>query len=132
MPTSMKYGSSRVKFTLESNAAVNLITAYGGGEIVLRERTVRGSAIITPDRIIEWAPRAIEEVDLAALEIALVLAPDIVVLGTGERLYFPAAGLRARVQARGIGIEVMDTNAACRTYNVLVLEGRNVAAALLL
>ena len=73
----------------------------------------------------------IEDVDLARLEVALALAPDVIVLGTGERLRFPAPGLRGKIQARGVGLEIMDTAAACRTYNVLALEGRNVLAALL-
>jgi uncharacterized protein len=61
----------------------------------------------------------------------LVLAPDLVVLGTGERLRFPPHGVRAQVTALGVGFEIMDTAAACRTYNVLVLEGRKVVAALI-
>ena len=121
-----------MKFTLESNAAVNLITAYGNGEICLRERTLRGSVIVTPTDVIEnWRVSAIEELDMSALEPVLALAPDLIVLGTGARLRFPPHGLRSQVTARGVGLEVMDTPAACRTYNVLVLEGRKVVAALL-
>ena len=121
-----------MKFTLESNAAVNLITAYGGGEIVLRERTLRGSVIVTPTEVIEnWGVSSIAELDVSALEPVLALAPDLIVLGTGERLRFPPSGLRTQVTVRGVGLEVMDTAAACRTYNVLVLEGRKVVAALI-
>ena len=121
-----------MKFTLESNAAVNLITAYGNGEICLRERTLRGSVIVTPTDVIEnWRVSSIEELDLNALEPVLALAPDLIVLGTGARLRFPVPGLRSQVTARGVGLEIMDTGAACRTYNVLVLEGRKVVAALL-
>jgi uncharacterized protein len=121
-----------VKFTLESNATVNLITAYGNGEICLRERTLRGSVIVTPSDVIEsWGVSSIDELDMSALEAVFALAPDLIVLGTGTRLRFPAHGLRSQVTARGVGLEVMDTAAACRTYNVLVLEGRKVAAALI-
>ena len=121
-----------MKFTLESNAAVNLITAYGNGEICLRERTLRGSVIVTPTDVIEnWGVPSIEALDENALQPVLALAPDLIVLGTGERLRFPPHGLRSQVTARGVGLEVMDTAAACRTYNVLVLEGRKVAAALI-
>jgi uncharacterized protein len=121
-----------VKFTLESNAAVNLITAYGNGEICLRERTLRGNVILTPDQIVEdWAVGSIDALDIPALEPVLALAPDLIVLGTGQQLRFPPRGLRAQVHARGVGFEVMDTPAACRTYNVLVLEGRKVVAAFL-
>ena len=121
-----------MKFTLESNAAVNLITAYGNGEICLRERTLRGSVIVAPTEVIEdWAVSSIEDLVMSALEPVLALAPDLIVLGTGNRLRFPPHGLRSQVTARGIGFEVMDTAAACRTYNVLVLEGRKVVAALI-
>ena len=121
-----------MKFTLESNANVNLITAYGAGEIRVGERIVRGNVIITPDLIIEnWPVASIDTLDMTALEPALALAPDLIVLGTGQQLRFPPRGLRAQVQARNVGFEVMDTPAACRTYNVLVLEGRKVVATLL-
>jgi uncharacterized protein len=121
-----------VKFTLESNAKVNLITAYGAGEVRVRERILRGNVILTPEQIIEdWPVASIAALDLTALEPALALTPDLIVLGTGQQLRFPPRGLRGQVQARGIGFEVMDTPAACRTYNVLVLEGRKVVAALL-
>ena len=121
-----------MKFTLESNATANLITGYGGGEIQVRERTLRGSVIVTPTDVIEnWSASSIDELDMKALEPVLALAPDLIVLGTGQQLRFPPRGLRAQVQARGVGFEVMDTPAACRTYNVLVLEGRKVVAAFL-
>jgi uncharacterized protein len=120
-----------VKFTLESGAHVNVVTGYGGGEIRLRERIVRPPAIIAADRIIEDWEASVDALDTNLLEPVLALAPDVIVLGTGERLRFPPHGLRAQLQARGIGLEVMDTSAACRTYNVLVLEQRRVVAALL-
>jgi uncharacterized protein len=120
-----------VKFTLESDANVNLITAYGAGEIRVRERILRGNLIITPAEIIEdWPVASIDTLDMTALEPALALAPDLIILGTGQQLRFPPRGLRGQMQARSIGFEVMDTPAACRTYNVLVLEGRKVVASL--
>ena len=121
-----------MKFTLESSAHVNVITGYGGGEIHLRERIVHPAVIIAPDRIIEdWTAPSVDALDMTLLEPVLALAPDLIVLGTGERLRFPPHGLRSQLQARGIGLEVMDTAAACRTYNVLVLEERRVVVALL-
>jgi uncharacterized protein len=121
-----------VKFTLESDANVNLITAYGAGEIRVRERILRGNLIITAEQIIEdWPVASIDALDMTAMEPVLALAPDVIVLGTGQQLRFPPRGLRGQVHARSVGFEVMDTPAACRTYNVLVLEGRKVVAALL-
>jgi uncharacterized protein len=117
---------------LESSAHVNVITGYGGGEVRLHDRSVRPGVIIAADRIVEhWDAATVDALDMQRLEPALALAPEIIVLGTGERLRFPPHGLRAQLQARGIGLEVMDTAAACRTYNVLVLENRRVVVALL-
>jgi uncharacterized protein len=121
-----------VKFTQDAAEGVNLITSYDDGAIRLRQRVISGPVVVTPSSIVEDVPvSAAEPVALAALEAVLALAPDVIVLGTGARLRFPAAGVRAHVQALGIGLEVMDTGAACRTYNVLALEGRNVVALLL-
>jgi uncharacterized protein len=73
----------------------------------------------------------IEDLEVEHLQAVLALEPQIILLGTGERQVFPAPAIAAAVQAAGIGLEVMDTRAACRTYNVLVQEGRRVAAALI-
>ena len=81
--------------------------------------------------------RKLSPADVAALESrhldrVLALAPEIILLGTGSRLVFPPRELMLRVQARGVGMEVMDTGAACRTFNVLLAEDRVVVALLLL
>jgi uncharacterized protein len=86
-----------------------------------------------PDRIAEdWN---VESLDLLAREDikALVsLKPELVLLGTGDTLRFPDPRLLEDLMAARIGAEVMDTRAACRTYNILAEEGRNVAAALII
>ena len=84
-------------------------------------------------RTTETAQLAFGEADPAGyLSLLEVLEPELVVLGTGSRLRFPPPALTAGLLAKGIGVEVMDTAAACRTYNVLMSEGRQVVAALLL
>jgi uncharacterized protein len=80
----------------------------------------------------DWRPQTLDELTEADLEAVLALQPEIVVLGSGTRQRFPDPRLTAAIMARGIGCEVMDTGAACRTYNVLVSEGRRAVAALLL
>lgn len=121
-----------MKFTQDAAEGINLITSYGDGTIRLRERVVHGPVVVAPNHLVENVPVPVAEpVALASLESVLALDPDVIVLGTGARLRFPAASVRAHVQALGIGLEVMDTGAACRTYNVLALEGRNVVALLL-
>jgi uncharacterized protein len=73
-----------------------------------------------------------EELDEAALEAVLRLRPGIVLLGTGSEQRFPPSSLLAPMLTQGIGIEIMTTAAACRTYNILVAEDRPVAAGLLI
>ena len=68
----------------------------------------------------------------AALGAVLDLGPEILVLGTGERQVFPEPQVIVALAARGIGLEVMDNGAACRTYNILLAEGRKVALALIM
>jgi len=91
------------------------------------------SAIITPDRLIEnWPPRPDEPLSQDHLETILAIRPELIILGTGVRLVFPNPAVLQVCYQAGIGIEVMDNGAACRTYNVLAAEGRQVALGLML
>ena len=82
--------------------------------------------------VIDWRPQSIGELRMEDLDAVFALEPEIVVIGSGARQQFPDAALLAAVLSRGIGCEVMDTGAACRTYNVLASEDRKVVAALML
>jgi uncharacterized protein len=89
--------------------------------------------IVSAARLIaDWRPQHIGELTAADLEPALALEPQVLLLGSGARQVFPSPELLAQLYAARIGFEVMDTSAACRTYNVLVGEGREVAAALII
>ena len=91
------------------------------------------SLVVLPDRIVEhWNVQSLERLTPGDIEALASLKPELVLLGTGDALYFPNSRLLARLAAAGIGTEVMDTRAACRTYNILAEEGRNVAAALVI
>lgn len=97
------------------------------------EEELTSSFVLSPDRLIpSWPPRRLDQVTDEHWETLLELEPEVVLLGTGDRIHFPDARVFARFQSRGIGFEVMDTAAACRTYNVLVSEERRVVAALML
>ncbi len=121
-----------MQFTLQTSADTNLVRACAAGEVRVREHVIRRSVILTASQIIfDWPPLAIEDLRTDHLDAILALQPEIILLGTGEQQVFPAAEIGATVQAAGIGFEVMNTRAACRTYNVLVQEGRHVAAALI-
>lgn len=122
-----------MKFTLEPGAPANLIRGYSDREVRIGAQSVHGSCIVTADTLItQWEPQSFVELSLAHLEPILALAPEVVVLGTGPAQQFPPAGIRALLAARGIGLESMQLGAACRTFNVLVQEGRRVAAGLFL
>lgn len=122
-----------VKFSLQSEGALNLVRACTPTEIRVGDRLITGSVILTADRVVtDWPPHAVAELTDAHLRMVLALEPELILLGTGERQQFPPADLlRVALDAR-VGLETMSTPAACRTYNVLVQEGRRVAAALLL
>jgi uncharacterized protein len=113
------------------NSGVNLIRGFSGGEILIGADVIRQPVIVTVDTIIrDWSPPAVEQLTIADLRPVLEFEPDVILLGTGERQCFPSISLIATVLRMGVGLEIMDTAAACRTYNVLVSEYRRVAAAL--
>ena len=86
-----------------------------------------------PNLVIDnWAPQTFDELLKDHFLTISELEPQLVILGTGEQQQFPKTELYATLLNQGVGVEVMSTPAACRTYNILVSEGRNVAAALLL
>ncbi len=113
--------------------SANLIRGYSGSEVRIGEHSVRGSCIVSADTLItQWEPQSFAHLQVAHLEAILALAPELVVLGTGPAQQFPSAEIRALLTARGVGLEVMQLGAACRTFNVLVQEERRVAAGLFL
>lgn len=121
-----------MKLQLENPPGTNLIRSYGPGQLRIGETMHARSVIVTATTIIApWRPEAAPELTTADLEPLLGLGPEVVLLGTGTRQLFPDLQVLRILHEQRIGVEVMDTAAACRTYNVLVTEGRNVAAALI-
>ncbi len=121
-----------MRLQLENPVGTNLVRSYGPGLLRIGERTHATSLIVTATSIIApWRPTTARELRAADLEPLLGLAPAVVLLGTGERQQFPDVQVLRILHEQRIGVEVMDTSAACRTYNVLVAEGRSVAAALI-
>jgi uncharacterized protein len=109
------------------------ITAYDAGHIAVNGRRLTKSFILTPQRLIEdWPPASFDSLTESDLRTVADLNCPIVLLGTGPRQHFPVPALLRPLIERRIGIEVMDSFAACRTYNVLMAEGRDVAAALII
>lgn len=122
-----------MKLSLDDNSARYTIRAYGPGHVVINEETIRASVVVLPERLLrDWPPATFEELTAEHIERLLALEPEIILLGTGGRMHFPHPRTLAAAAAQGVGLEVMDTAAACRTYNILAAESRNVAAALLM
>ena len=119
-----------VKFTRET-AETHHVAAWQRGGVRIGEDWIRTHFIVSADRLIrDWQPPSPEELAPGDLEPALAAEPDILILGTGDTLMRPKLDLMGLMAERGIGLEIMNTPAACRTYNVLLHEGRAVVAAL--
>jgi uncharacterized protein len=122
-----------MKIHLESGDGRYAIRRYAAGEVAVNEIVYTASLIVTPQQVIaDWPPRDFGSLTAEHFEAVLGLRPEVVLLGTGRRLRFPPPALLAGLMRERIGYEVMDTGAACRTYNILMAEGRRVAAALLM
>ena len=118
---------------LHASAPTHLhtFTGYGEGYVMVNGARHETSVIVLPERLQPWPVAGFDA--LAEEHFALIagLKPEVVLLGTGSRLRFPHPRLTAPLTRARIGLEVMDLQAACRTYNILMAEERNVAAALL-
>jgi uncharacterized protein len=121
-----------MKFHLSATTG-NVVTGHGPGWVRIGTTEYRENLVLTPDAATPgWAPggfEALAEADFARL---LDAKPDVVLLGTGRALRFPHPRLTRALAAAQVGLEVMDTAAACRTFNILSAEGRRVIAALIL
>ena len=122
---------SRMRFAEDSRAS-NTIRAYAAGEIIVNDTRIVQSVIITPDEVHHWAAHSFDKLQARHLEPVIDLQPEVVILGTGMQLRFPRPDITAGLQTRGIGVEIMATDAACRTFNILLAEERRVVAALIL
>ena len=113
-------------------AQLNLVTGYGTGFVEVNRERREGSLVLLPDGpVLEWSVATFDQIDEHAIAGLLRHRPEIVLLGTGARQRFPHPRVGAALSGARIGLDVMDTPAACRTYNILDAEGRRVLAALL-
>ena len=109
------------------------VSAYAAGCVTVGAVVYAHSVVLAPGHDAKpWPPQRFSDLAAEHFEMLAALGPEIVLVGTGRRLLFPAAETLAPLTARRIGIEIMDTGAACRAYNFLLGEGRQVAAALLM
>jgi uncharacterized protein len=123
--------SDRLKLHADTPTALNTVTAYGPGFIEINKVRHTAAVVLTPDRVEPWSLESFDALVEADFERLRSLDAEIVLLGTGGRQRFPHPRLVRPLAEARIGLEVMTTAAACRTYNILMAEGRKVAAALL-
>lgn len=120
-----------MKLHASALSALNTFTGYGPGFVLVNDARHESSVIVMPEHLQAWEPADFAGLQAAHFAPIVAMKPEVVLLGTGDRLRFPHPVLtRALAEAR-IGLEVMDLQAACRTYNILMAEQRKVAAALL-
>lgn len=121
-----------MELTLNPAGGVNAVTSLSADGIKIGEVRYAESLLVSADRIEHpWPVTAADQLDAGAARELLAWEPEVVIVGTGSRLEFPGGEFAAALMRSGVGIEAMDNRAACRTYNVLVSEGRKVLAALI-
>jgi len=122
-----------MKLHLSQPAGKNAITGYGEDYVLVNRERHDKTVVVLPDRLVtDWTATSFEALTADQLSELLPLAPEILLLGTGATLRFPRIEILAPLIRAKLAYEVMDTQAACRTYNILMSEERKVAAALLL
>jgi len=121
-----------MKFSEDRDDEVHVIAGYGPGFVRIRGVDYHASLLLAADHVeADWPCRSVEMLEPALLDRIAGLDPELVLIGSGERQQFPGREALEYFRSHGIGVEIMDTPAACRTYNLLVLEGRRVVAALI-
>ncbi len=110
-----------------------VIRSYTPGKIIINETTYTQSLVLSPNLLIDtWSPQRIQDLTNADLQLIVEQRPEVVLLGTGKSQHFPSLEILAVFIENNLGYEIMDTAAACRTYNLLMSEGRHVVAGLLI
>jgi uncharacterized protein len=122
-----------LKLLLADTGDIKLFTAHGADHVMVNgERHDHSIAVLAGEVRSDWVVAGFDALGEEHFDYFLALEPDVLLLGTGARQRFPHPRLYRSLTDAGIGVECMDTPAACRTYNILVAEGRRVVAAILL
>ena len=120
-----------MKLHASAPSAHNAFTAYGEGYVMVNGERFEANVIVLPEKLLPWSAAAFDALTAEDFEIFLDMKLEILLLGTGPRQRFPHPRLTQALAAQRVGVEAMDLQAACRTYNILMAEERRVAAALL-
>lgn len=120
-----------MKINLDAEQSGNAISAYAPGVIRIAEREFRQPCVITADAVhLDLLPASISEIDAEHCSALINLDIEIILLGSGAKQQFIDSSLMRSMAERGVALEIMDTGAACRSFNILLAESRSVAAAL--
>ncbi len=121
-----------MKLQSDPHSGANTITGYGDGYIEINKIPYSHAVLLSSDgEILEWAVKSFDELSPADFTQMASLKPELIIIGTGKRQRFPKPELLKTLIDAKLGFEVMDSQAACRTYNILVGEGRQVLLALI-
>ncbi|MBU3620623.1 MTH938/NDUFAF3 family protein [Polynucleobacter sp. CS-Odin-A6] len=121
-----------MKLQSDPHSGANTITGYGDGYVEINRTPYSHAVLLSSDgEILEWAVKSFDELSVGDFSQMAALKPELILIGTGTRQRFPKPELLKTLIEAKIGFEVMDSQAACRTYNILVGEGRQVLLALI-
>lgn len=121
-----------MKLQLSPSEGHQLFTGYGAGYVTVNHVRYEKCVVVTPAAVTQWGVSGLDRLTAADFGFIADLKPEVVIFGTGAAQRFPRPELARALAAAGAGVEVMDTRAACRTYNILASEGRKVVAAILI
>ena len=122
-----------MKLDLDPNTNPNTINAYSESGIEIGGKLYINNLLLSDKNIFDnWQANPVNELTLEDFSLLFADKPEVLILGTGANMQFPSKSLYVELASQGIGLEVMDTEAACRTFNVLLSEGRAVAGAMYL
>lgn len=133
MKFSQETGLDGYTINAYNEESVTIIGPPAGERSLPSELILNQSFILTPLKLIrDWPPSQLDDISQPHFGPLLELNPEMVILGVGSKLRFPDQSILKELFSQGIGVEVMDSSAACRTYNILAAEGREVAAAIII
>lgn len=132
-----RFATKRTSLTIvnlqqDSTSASYQIKRYEPGKIWINDQCYQHSIILRPNEILPWPPMQLSEIIPAHFEALMHNLPQVLLFGTGAQCLIPPMALLKPFYAKGVGVEFMDTKAACYTFTVLAAEERNVAALLLI
>ena len=121
-----------MKLQSDPHSGANTITGYGDGYVEINQIPYAHAVLLSSDGAISaWPVESFDNLEASDFEQMIALKPELILIGTGSRQRFPKPELLKSLISAKIGFEIMDSQAACRTYNILVGEGRQVLLALI-